>query len=142
MARPELRGVVALASVDLSGDHIARELRGALAQAREHLLLLGAVLRGERGRHLVGELDRELLERVVGSDLERLGRALVLGVLQQLLLAGVAAEQVDRALGKREDLADEALDDAHSRLDEALADPELAEAPLEPPRLALRNVER
>ena len=52
---------------------------------------------------------RRRLERVVGRDLERLGRALVLGVLEQLLLAAAAAQQVDRALGEREHLADEGL---------------------------------
>ena len=77
------------------------------AQLGQHLLLVGAVARGELRGRLVADRLRERLDRVVDRDLERLGDDLVAGVLEQLLLAArAAAQQVERALGEHERLAD------------------------------------
>jgi hypothetical protein len=75
---------------------------------------------GEVGDLGLVELRRERLDRVVGGDLQRLGRALVLRVLEQPLRgARPAAEQVERALGERERLADDGLGEAQRVVDEA-----------------------
>ena len=50
--------------------------------------------------------------RVVGRDLERLGRALVLGVLEHALALVRRAHDVERALGEHEHLADGVADEA------------------------------
>jgi hypothetical protein len=68
------------------------------AQVGEHALLLLAVTLGELRRRLVADRARGRDEPVVGGDLEGLGRALVLGVLEQLLLAALAAQDVDGPL--------------------------------------------
>ena len=63
----------------------------------------------------------EALERRVGGDLQRLGGAGVLGVLEDLLLAAGAAQQVDRRLADRERLADDGLGETEDRAERAAA---------------------
>ena len=107
------------------------------AQGGQHLHLLGAVALGHLGGQRVAELERDLLEDVVGGDLEGFGRALVHGVAQQLLLAAAPAQHVERRLGQREDLPEHALYGAHAGADEAPRHAEIGDPASQPVGLAL-----
>ncbi len=93
---------------------------GYLAQdALQHLLLLGENRRGHTGGLVIADRAREPLDRRVRGDLERLSGAGVLGVLEHLLLAAGAAEEIQRRLVEGDGLPNDVLpeaDDGHERV--------------------------
>ena len=91
------------------------QLRDLAHDALEHLLLVGADRRGQRGGLIVADGPRQALDRRVGGDLQGLGGAGVLGVLQDLLLAAGAAQEIERRLAERERLPDNGPGEAGDR---------------------------
>jgi hypothetical protein len=75
----------------------------------------------------VADRAGQALERGVGGDLQRLGRARVLGVLEHLLLAAGAAQEVKRGLADGQHLAEHVLPEADHRRHRAGAGVQLAE---------------
>ena len=80
------------------------------------------------GGLVVADGAGQALERRVGGDLQRLGGAGVLGVLEHLLLAAGAAQEIERRLAERERLADDRLDDADDRHQRVAALPSALQA--------------
>src|SRR5436305_1686170 len=75
--------------------------RGHLGRGRlGRLLLLGRGRGRELGGRLVPGRVGQPLERRVGGDLQRLGRAVVLGVLEELLLPARSPDEVERGLAE------------------------------------------
>src|SRR6202012_4838581 len=74
--------------------------------AGEHLLLVSKDAVSEIGRLDVADRACEPLDRGVGRDLQRLGGAGVLGVLEDLLLTAGAAHQIKRGLAERQRLTE------------------------------------
>src|SRR4051794_6892407 len=110
---PGRRGVERGTSLDVrAGDRVG-QLRDLLVQQPvEHALLVREdVLRELRGL-AVAVRGGEPLDRGVRRDLERLGRAVVLGVLEDLLLAARPAHHVEGRLAEGERLADDGLGQA------------------------------
>jgi hypothetical protein len=114
-----LGDVVGRIVLDVGADHGSGELGQLAHDPLEHLLLVGADRGGQLRRLLVADERGELLDRGVGRDLQRLGGAGVLGVLEHLLLAAGAAQEIERGLAQRERLRDSGLgqiDDRRQRI--------------------------
>src|SRR4051812_17533881 len=110
VGRPGRRRVERRPALDVrAGDRVG-QLRDLLVeQAVEHAPLVGEDVGRELRGLAVAVRGGEPLDRRVRRDLERLGRAVVLGVLEHLLLAARPAHQVERRLAEGERLADEGL---------------------------------
>ena len=106
------RDVIGALALDIGAHHRLGQLGDLAQQALEHLLLVGADRRGQLGRLVVADRPCQALDRRVGRDLQALAGASVLGVLEHLLLAAGAAQQVERRLAQRERLPDDRLDGA------------------------------
>ena len=140
VSRARLGDVVGALAVELRPRHGVGETRDLLQQPVEHLLLVSEHRLGEPLGLGVTRGAREPDKRGVGGDLQRLRRAAVLGVLEHLLLAPGPANEIERGLGQRQRLADEALERAQTGLERVVALPQLAQPDLDalgvPPRLA------
>src|SRR3954451_12035181 len=120
--------VIGRVVLDVGADDGLGELGQLTHDALEHLLLVLAD-RGRQFRGLpVADQARELLQRRVGRDLQRLGSAGVLGVLEHLLLAARTADEIDGRLGQRERLTDHRLGEAAEDLQRVAALPQLAQS--------------
>ena len=112
LGSPGRGDVVHLLALELGADYVVNQLRKVLTEPIEHALLVFSNRGGERRCLLVTDPMRKVFQRPVGGDLERLGCALVLGVLEQLLLAALSAHEVQWPLAQGNRLAEQALDGA------------------------------
>ena len=101
----------------IGADNRVGELRDLAHHAGQHLLLVGADRGRELGGRFIPHRTGQVLERGIGRDLECLGRARILRVLQHLLLATAAPQQVKGHLGQRERLRQRVLRPAHRGLE-------------------------
>ena len=131
VGRAGLRHVVGALAVELGAGHRVGQARDLPQETVEHLLLVSEYRVGQPLGLAVARDPREPGQGGVGGDLLRLGGARVLGVLEHLLLAAAAANEVDRRLGQRQPLPDHRLDQAETDLERVVALPELAQATLD-----------
>src|SRR4051812_31839141 len=132
---------IARLPADVGPDDGLGELRDLAQHALEHALLVAADRRRQPCRLVIGDRAGQPLERRVGGDLEGLGGARVLGVLEDLLLAARSAQQVERGLAERYGLADDALDEADGGCQWIAAAAEVLQPRVDAARVVARLVE-
>ena len=139
LRRACLGHVVGAVPVELRACHGVGQAWDLLQQPVEHPLLVPEHGLGQTLGLGISGAACESGQRGVGGDLEGLRGARVLGVLEHLLLAAGSANQVERGLGQRQGLPDEALQGTESDLERVAALTQLGQPDLEtlgvPPRL-------
>src|SRR5439155_20202166 len=113
------------APADLWAQHDLGQLWDLPQDPVEHLLLISPDGVGEGLCRLVADRARQTLDGDVGGDLQGLGRARVLDVLEDFLLSSRAADEVERRVSQGQCLPNDALDEANARLYRAAALSEL-----------------